>query len=126
MDPKLLMEVSQVIQQLPPEKLNQMQTLMHNMMAGHDVSREMADFEKSLPADFREKLARLQTLTGAGGMVSGANAPVIETSASSNAAGTANGSGHDDMDLHQARITILHAVAEHRMTPEQAEKMLFS
>ena len=57
MDPKHLMEMSRLIQQLPPDQLNRMQTLMHNMMAGYDVRAEMEIFEKSLPPGFREKFS---------------------------------------------------------------------
>src|ERR1700756_2436014 len=59
MDPKVMMELSQLIQQLPPEKLGKMQTLMHNMMAGFDVRKEMEEFERGLAPDFREKLMAL-------------------------------------------------------------------
>lgn len=114
MDPKALMELSQLFQQLPPSELGRMQTLMHNMMAGYDVRKDMEEFERSLPPGFREKLmALVGGQAGFPAMGGAANEP-IEVSAPA-----------ADMDLHQARITILQAVADGNMTPEQAEGLLF-
>ena len=63
MDPKHLMEMSRLIQQLPPDQLNRMQTLMHNMMAGFDVqSRDGGVSKRSLPPGFREKLVSVMVL----------------------------------------------------------------
>jgi hypothetical protein len=44
---------------LSPDQMMKMQSLMHNAMAGFDVSKDMAEFERSLPPEFREKMARL-------------------------------------------------------------------
>lgn len=133
MDPKVLMELSQLIQQLPPQKLSQMQQLMHNMMAGFDVSKEMEEFEKSLPPGFREKMMGLvgsQMGTGAFGFpppsqfTTSSAAPKADIeipSPSSPAAG-----GDENMDMHAARLTVLRAVADGRMSPEDAERVLFT
>ena len=120
LDPKVMMELSQLVQQLPPEKLNQMQTLMHNMMAGHDVRREMEDFEKSLPPGFREKLARL--MYAANGVDVGAEPPVQST-----ISGLSQPSAAVEMpgSMREARLTVLRAVAEGRMSAEQAEGVLW-
>src|SRR4051794_41002489 len=85
MDPKVLMQLTQLIQQLPPAQLNQMQSLMHNAMAGLDVRREMEEFEKNLPPGFREKLMSLMaSQAGAGFTAStGAEAAPIEVQTSS-------------------------------------------
>jgi hypothetical protein len=122
MDPKVLMQLSQLIQQLPPEQLNQMQSLMHNAMAGHDVRFQMEEFERNLPPGFRDKLTSL--VAGQVGMGATAGAPpsvaTIQPMAAETSATSAN------MDLHAARITILRAVGDGRMTPEDAEKLLFT
>jgi hypothetical protein len=129
MDPKLLMELSRLIQELPPEKLNRMQSLMHNMMAGHDVTREMEEFEKTLPPGFREKLFGVM-MTPAGtafmsnassGFSSGPEAPPIDVSPNASPGLTT-----EEMNVRQARMTVLNAVADGRMTPEEAEKLLFA
>ena len=119
MDPKLLMELSQLVRELPPEKLSTMQSLMHNMMAGFDVTQEMAEFEKTLPPGFREKLMRLMLSQAAAG------AAPIEVVSSNPSEGASLGST-DGMDLREARLTILRAVAEGRMQPEEAERLLFA
>ncbi len=115
------MELSQMVRELPPEKIAKMQTLMHNMMAGHDVSRDMAEFEKSLPPGFQERMVKAM-----GGPMAAAQAinadpsrplgiqvpkPDIETTA--------------EMDMHQARLTVLRGVASGELSPEEAERLLF-
>jgi len=123
MDPKLMMELSQLIQTLPPATLNKMQSLMHNAMAGYDVRKDVEEFERNLPPDFREKMMRLmgQHLTTQGtSPVTAAPAAPLEASPaepSSQAAG--------EMGLHQARLTVLEAVAAGNLSPAEAMKALF-
>lgn len=121
MDPKVLMELSRLVQQLPPEKLNQMQTLMHNMMAGHNVQREMEEFEKTLPPGFREKVAALM----AGQMGTVIQPMSAEPTTAAATPSPATEAEHEAMDLRHARLTILRAVAEGKIPPEDAEKLLF-
>jgi hypothetical protein len=123
MDPKVLMQLSELIQQLPPSKINQMQSFMHNMMAGFDVKKEMEEFEKSLPPGFREKLTSI--MLGGGAPIEATAtavtaAPAVETSSS------ARTPDAGDMDLHEARMTILRAVSDGKMSPDEAERLLFS
>jgi hypothetical protein len=128
MDPKVLMELSRLIQQLPPEKLNQMQSLMHNMMAGHDVRYQMEEFERSLPPGFREKMMSLM------GSQTGTD-PFTAAPLSNQASDTPHLASHSTpvdsenetptgMDEQRARLTILRAVAAGQMSPEEAEKLL--
>jgi hypothetical protein len=115
MDPKVLMELSQLFQKLPPDKLMKMQSMMHNMMAGFDVRAEMQEFEKSLPPDFLSKMMTL--MGGQMGEAFGPHPtpPTIETSSTPSAA----------MNLREARLTILRGVAEGKLNPEEAERLLF-
>lgn len=104
MDPRAVHEVTQLLQQLPPDRMMKLQTLMHNMMAGIDVRKELEDFERTLPPGFREKM-----MSAYSGMASAqASSPVTD--------GT--------LTERDARLTILRAVAEGNMTPEEAEKLL--
>jgi hypothetical protein len=128
MDPKLLMELSQLIQKLPPGQLGRMQTLMHNMMAGLDVRREMEEFEKSLPPGFREKIAGM--MGGAGGVPS---STFPQNSSGSNGSdqvdeaeivSDADAAVPANMNVREARLTLLRAVAEGSLSPEEAEKLL--
>ena len=128
MDPKILMELTQLVQQLPPEQLGRMQTLMHNAMAGFDIRHEMEEFEKSLPLGFREKIVALM-----GGQASRAGSDVIDvtpaTSMSSQAQKEMPSGGvttsAEPLNVREARLTILRAVADGQMSPEEAEKILF-
>jgi hypothetical protein len=122
MDPKLLMEISQLVRELPPDKLTRMQSLMHNMMAGFDVRSEMEEFEKTLPPGFREKMTRIMMTVGA--PMPGAPA-TIEAEFSSTPASAPTAGPSSAMDLREARVTLLRAVADGRMSPEDAERLLF-
>jgi len=118
MDPKILMELSQLIQSMPPDKLIKMQSLMHNMMAGFDVSAEMQEFEKSLPPDFRPKMMSLMA-GQMGNAFTQPTAPIIE------AASAAPSAPSSEMNMREARLTILRGVAEGKLAPEEAERLLF-
>jgi hypothetical protein len=121
MDPRVLMELSRLVQELPQEKLAKMQTLMHNMMAGFDVRKEMEEFERTLPAGFREKIAALMAQSGAAMPTQGTIVPPGAEAAATEVAATP-----EDMDLRQARLTILRAVAAGSLSPEEAERHLFA
>ena len=108
-----MMEMSRLIQQLPPEQLSRMQTLMHNMMAGFDVRAEMEAFENTLPPGFREKLVSILGTQGFGAPVPGQ--AEIPTESPKTVPGS----------IEEARLTILRAVSENRLSPEQALGMLF-
>jgi hypothetical protein len=105
MDPKVMMQMAELVRQLPPEKISRMQTLMHNMMAGFDVKKDMEEFERGLPQEFREKLVSVM-----GSSVTETPSPSVPPA---------------EMGIRDARVTLLRAVAEGRMTPEDAEKLLF-
>ena len=64
LDPKLVQELSELMRTLPHDKLMQMQSLMHNSMAGFDISKEVQAFESSLPPDFRLRLAKIMMSAG--------------------------------------------------------------
>jgi hypothetical protein len=115
LDPKTLMELSQLIRELPPEQISRLQALMHNMGAGFDVKRELEDFEKSLPQGFRDRMTALmlkaQTQTAA--------AAPAHPGAAAESATDLPGS------VREARLTVLRAVADGHMPPEEAERVLF-
>lgn len=128
LDPKLLMEISQLVQQLPPEKLSRMQSIMHNMMAGFDVRKEMEEFEQSLPPHFRVKMATLFAANADKlGNLAG-QAQDIETTAEHLPSAdevTSEAQPTTELSMREARLTILRAVADGRMPPEEAERLLF-
>ncbi len=116
-----MMELSRLVQQLPPEQLNRMQTLMHNMMAGLDVSREMQEFEKTLPPGFREKMV---SLVGAAGGPSAFGVPFGLNQTSSPPPSSA---ASDELpgSVKDARLTVLRAVSIGSMAPDKAYDILF-
>lgn len=128
MDPKLLMQLSQIVQQLPPDQLSRMQTLMHNAMAGFDIRKDMEEFERTLPPGFREKIMAL--MVSQGGQANGNasqeshEAPTLGSGVGTDAVQLDSASV--DLSVRQARLTVLEAVACGQMTPEEAEKLLFA
>lgn len=120
MDPKVLMELSQIVQQLPRDQLSRMQSLMHNMMAGFDVKKDMEEFEKTLPPGFREKLTTIMLNSGMDPSSStGPQSAQVQQSM------TDAPTPSKEMNLREARLTILRGVADGGMSPEDAERLLF-
>jgi hypothetical protein len=113
--PETLMQLTKLVQELPPSMLTRMQTLMHNAMAGFDVRKDMEEFERNLPAGFREKMAALvyeaHGVSGAAGSTESPPVlPVVAPMVS---------------DENEARLTILRAVAGGSLSPEEALEVLF-
>src|SRR4051794_8174987 len=121
MDPKVLMQMSELVRQLPPDKLNRMQSLMHNMMAGIDVTKDLEEFERGLPPGFREKL--LAIVSSQPNAFAGAS--TIQSPSSTMSSVAESPRATEPGSLHEARLTILRAVADGRMTPDEAERLLF-
>ena len=130
MDPQVLMQLSQLIQQLPPDQLNRVQGLMHNAMAGYDVKTQMEEFERNLPPGFREKLMTLIASNpsafapGMGGMGVPGFAPGVVPEIAPTI--THEPLGSAQMDMREARLTVLRGVANGQVSPEEAEKLLFN
>jgi hypothetical protein len=122
MDPKVLMQLSELMRQLPPAQIQKMQTLMHNMMAGFDVKKDMEEFEKSLPPGFRDKM---MSLLGGPGAAAAFTPPTPQASNTIEVEPSSTPENSPEMNLRNARMTILQAVADGRMSPDQAEKLLF-
>ena len=117
LSPESLQKLSELIRELPPENLQEIQTLMHNSMAGFDTRAEIAEFEKNLPAGFREKMARLMY------EVHGAVPPTSAASASVTGASVA--SSEPPKNIDEARMTVLRGVASGAIAPEEALGVLF-
>jgi hypothetical protein len=112
LDPKMIQELSDLMRTLPPEKLMQMQSLMHNSMAGFDISKEMQAFESSLPGEFRLRLANI--MVSAGPLPADVFTPPAGTPAK------------PIESVDDARLTLLNAVRDGALSPEEALKALFS
>ncbi len=110
MSPEVIAEISALMRTLSPEQIMKMQTLMHNAMGGFSVNNEMAEFEKTLPANFREKMARIMYM--ANGIEVPKQAAVEEVVAA-------------PTNINEARMVILKSIAGGMMTPEEGFKVLF-
>lgn len=124
MDPKVLMQMTQLIQKLPHDQLSRMQTLMHNAMAGFDVKKEMEEFEKGLPPGFREQMTSLLMQQYAQGAAPQADEQEVPNIAPLQDHDSVSADS-SEMSLREARLTLLRAVAEGKLSPEDAEKLLF-
>ena len=103
MDPAMMQQMSKSLQRLPKAQLSKLQGLMQRAMAGQDVSRESAEFEKMLPPEFSQMAMQMMM---AQGMASG---------------GAAN---DKPMDTNDAKQIIAKAVADGKMTADQAKELL--
>ena len=119
LDPKLISEITELMSTLPPAEIMKMQSLMHNAMAGFDVKKDMEEFEKNLPPGFREKMAGI--------MYRAYGVPADQTvgASSGTVAGPASANAPIPGSVAQARLTILEGVAQGRMSPNEALKVLF-
>ena len=102
LSPAAISEISALMSSLTPEQIMKMQTLMHNQMGGFDVTKEMMEFEQTLPPSFREKMAKIMS------MANGIEVPAL-----------------DPTNESEARLVILRSVANGLMSPEEALKVLF-
>lgn len=115
LDPKVIQELSDLMRTLPPEKLMQMQTMMHNSMAGFDIMKDVQAFESGLPPEFRAKLAKI--MLSAGPLPADAVIPTTGMAVETPTAPVSN--------VHEARLTVLRAVRDGTVSPEDALATLF-
>jgi len=118
MNPETIGRLTLLMQKLPPEKISEMQTLMHNMMAGFDVTASMKAFEESLPEDF---VRDLRTLTAREGYLqAGVNPEELGVESAS-----ATPESLPEDPVVSARLTLLRGVRDGEVTPEDAMIALF-
>lgn len=116
LDPKVIQELTDLMRTLPPEKLMQMQSIMHNSMAGFDITKEVQAFESALPPDFRARLAKI--MLAAGPLPTDAFIPAQTFPAEPSPSAPL-------VDVSEARLTLLRAVRDGALAPEDALKALF-
>lgn len=105
MDPKMMNQMASMLQRLPKGQLQRMQAMMQKAMSGKDVSKEAADFEKTLPVEMQAMFKHM-ALSQMGGAVS-------ETSGS-----------EAEMTEEQARQMVAEAAAKGMISKEQAAQLL--
>ena len=114
LDPQMMMQMSQALQRLPKGQLQRLQSLMQKAMNGKDVAAEAAEFEKGLPPDFQNMMMSFAGQLGAANPETSVDAllPAPEAQAS------------PDMSVDQAKDVISRAVAEGKISREQADQLL--
>ena len=121
--PQTIAALTDLMRTLTPDQMMKMQSLMHNSMAGFDVTQEMIQFESSLPPNFRERMAKIMYMangidvsSGTPGGTAASPAP-IQNAVQPTEAPT---------NMNEARLVILRSVAGGLMSPEEALKVLFT
>jgi hypothetical protein len=116
LSPQAIQEMTDLMRTLTPAQMMKLQSIMHNQMAGFNVANDLIEFEKSMPADFRAKMARIMY------MANGIEVPgtTSTTTTQVTAATTA-----EPQNENEARLVILQSVAAGMMSPEEALKILF-
>lgn len=65
MDPHMMKQVGNALKRLPPAQMQKLQSLMQRAMAGQDVAKESADFERMLPPDLMQMLQSMNPMAQA-------------------------------------------------------------
>jgi hypothetical protein len=108
LDPEMLAQFSRALQRLPRGQMQRLQSIMQRAMAGKDVSREAAEFEKSLPPELHD----LVKSGGFGLPGAAADVPAPEAPPSS------------DMSVEEAREIVRAAAEQGKLSSDEAEKLL--
>jgi hypothetical protein len=139
--PELMMQMTQALSRLPKAQLQRFQVLMQKAMSGRDITREAADFERTLPNEFK---TLMQTMAASAGFLSGTAAqgtssegsvlsgllPDIQTSklpdtkAALLGASPESVNGEGDLTEEQARQLVSQAAAAGKISAEQAQELL--
>jgi hypothetical protein len=115
-DPQMMMQMSQALQRLPKGQLQRLQSLMQKAMSGKDVSTEAAEFEKGLPADFQNLM---MSFAGSAAQSFGDGSSDLPATAL-----PMENQSTPEMDVDQAKAVIAKAVAEGKLSREQADALL--
>lgn len=117
LDPATMMQVTQALQRLPKGQLQRLQGIMQKAMSGKDVSREAAEFERTLPPDFQNLMQSLAATMGGMGGMGGAMGAMPETAAPT-------GSPDAGLSVDEARKIVEKAAAEGKISADQATELL--
>jgi hypothetical protein len=117
LSPQAIQEITDLMRTLTPAQMMKLQSIMHNQMAGLNVTKELMEFEQSMPADFRAKMARIMY------MANGIEVPA--SPAATNTVSAPEAPIAEPKNENEARLVILQSVAAGMMSPEEALKILF-
>ncbi|MBS1961459.1 MAG: SEC-C domain-containing protein [Bdellovibrionales bacterium] len=99
-DPAMMSQMTKALQRLPRGQLMKLQSIMQRAQSGQDVSRDAAEFERMLPPEFSQMAMQMMMAQG----MAGGAAP--------------------EMNTDDAKQIVAKAVAEGKMTEEQAKELL--
>ena len=103
-DPAVMAQMTKSLQRLPRPQLMKLQSIMQRAQAGHDVSREAAEFERILPPEFTQMAMQMMMAQGMAGAMGGGESK--------------------DMSADDAKTIVAKAVSEGKMTEAQARELL--
>ncbi len=106
-DPQMMAQFAQGFQRLPKGQMQRLQALMQKAMNGKDVTREAEELERSLPLEFQEMLSSMKLP----GMEGGEQLPAASAP-------------KEDMSVDEARASVERAVAEGKLSKEEAQPLL--
>ena len=112
LDPAMMAQVSQALQRLPRGQMQRLQAIMQKAMSGKDVTREAAEFEKTLPPAFKSLMTSFQQQA----------APLMAQQSANAPAATATDAG--SMTADEARKIVEQAAAEGKISADQAQELL--
>ncbi|MFZ9595349.1 MAG: SEC-C metal-binding domain-containing protein [Bdellovibrionia bacterium] len=61
-NPEMLTQFTQAFQRLPKSQIQRFQAIMQKAMSGKDISREAAEFEKTLPQEFQQMMQSMAAM----------------------------------------------------------------
>jgi hypothetical protein len=121
MDPQMMQQFAQSLQRLPKGQLQKLQSIMQRAMAGKDVAKESAEFERTLPPELQQLMLSFAGQMGQqmGGMAGGIPGAAALPGAGATAEAQAGG-----MSEEEARRIVEAAAAEGKISSDEAEKLL--
>jgi hypothetical protein len=111
MDPAMMSQFAQALQKLPRGQMQRLQAIMQKAMAGRDVSREAADFERTLPPEFQQLMGSfMASQAGAAGLPAAALGAPAEPA--------------PEMTEEEARKIVAQAAEQGKISQDKAEELL--
>jgi hypothetical protein len=111
---EMMVQMAQMFQRLPKGQLQRLQSIMQRAMSGKDVTREAAEFEKTLPVEFQSMLQGMAGMAGMAGAAGGSPAAALPEATTDTPSITED----------EARKIVAEAAESGRLSKEEADKLL--
>lgn len=116
-DPQWMNQFTQSLQRLPKGQLQRMQALMQKAMSGKDITKDAAEFEKTLPLEFQQMMRNFQVPEALKAQMGG-NLPIEASSA------PVPDSSSPEMSVEDAQKIVEEAMKEGKISKEEGETLL--